>query len=109
MTARKPRRKRFAALEDFCLGYLHQDLAGVHGTVEAAMDAFVADASSRDLARLARDWRAFEAHYRQEPTAERLDALEQLGCSWRPAQWAEVEALFARLELTSGDTDSRFT
>lgn len=105
MTSPKRSRRRFAALEDFCLGYLHQDFVAVHGTPERAMDAFVAEAGTGDLARLARDWRAFDASQQSKPLAARVAALERLGCAWVPTHWVDVQALFARLDVGLDEPD----
>lgn len=104
---KKPRvhRHRFPALEAFFLGYLHQDLAVVHGSVDGAMDAFISEADTDDLHRLANEWRALESLLVERSVSERFEALRRLGCTWLPEAWVDVEAVFARLDVDAESAD----
>lgn len=89
----------FPALASFGRGYLHQDFLEEHGSPEAALEAFLADASPGEVRRLAREWQDFALRLRGRPPAvvRRLLAAE-LGTAWSPRSAARVVALFSRLD-----------
>ncbi len=89
----------FPALASFGRGYLHQDFLEEHGSPEAALEAFLADATPGEARRLAREWQDFALRLRGRPPAvvRRLLAAE-LGTAWSPRSGARVVALFSRLD-----------
>ena len=75
-------------------GYLHEDVFVEHGTPEAALRAFRADAAPADVRRLRREVKRFLAQTRALDF-DRVRALVfQLGCRWIPPS---REALIAVL------------
>jgi hypothetical protein len=97
----------FPALASFGRGYLHQDFLEEHGSPEAALEAFLADASPAEARRLAREWQDFAQRVRGRPPAvvRRLLATE-LGTAWSPRSAARVVALFSRLDRSGPEASA---
>lgn len=98
MSAPEDQPQQFPALEAFFLGYLHEDLAVVHGDAQSAMEAFVAEADMEDLILLAREWRALGMSTAGLTDDDRLAYLQRLGMAWEPSSWLDALALFDRVE-----------
>jgi hypothetical protein len=94
---------RYPALEAFVLGYLHQDVAVVHGDAASAMDAFIAEANPDDLVRVAAEWSAFRSAVEGRDGQRGLAAPPALGSGWLPGSWDEVVSVFDRLIGALGD------
>jgi hypothetical protein len=96
LTRRSP--SAFPELQRVFAGYLHEDVLVEHGSAEAALRAFRADASAAELRRFQKEVKRFLA---QTSTLE-FDTvrarLHQLGSSWVPRS---REALVAALTDTS--------
>jgi len=73
---------------------LHEDAILEHGTAAAAARAFRADASARERAAVAAEWRRFEHETRGWPIARvREQFTETLGAAWAPATRVALAAL----------------
>jgi hypothetical protein len=105
MTKRRPtqpwrglRGDVFPALRAFLRGYLHQDFAAVHGSVRAAAEAFLADASADERDQLVRELEALS----KIVTGHKVRALrgfigDELGSGWIPKSREEILELLEAL------------
>jgi hypothetical protein len=84
----------FRELQRVFAGYLHEDFLVEHGTPEAALGAFRADASPRELERFRRDAKRFLAHTSTLDFDEVQEFVRRLGSRWVPPS---REALIALL------------
>ena len=99
MSPRPLRRADFPGIDQLVSGYLNQDVHEIYGSVEAAVDAYLADARPRDLARLRAEWAAFCAQMADRPAADRLAQFgKHLGGGWTPKRFSHLRAVFERLE-----------
>jgi hypothetical protein len=94
--ARKGEKKAFdpadyPTLRDYLPGYLHQDFGAEYGTPEAAIKAFVEDASGDEIVQVREEWKALRADFAGRPIEEMQAALVALGCAWRPASEEELK------------------
>src|SRR5262245_23428860 len=94
-TARSLKADDFPALRDFLDGYLHEDFVQEHGTPEAAVRAFLADASADEKAQLRNDAQRFAAAIKEWPWADARLALRRLGGAWAPGSRAALETWLA--------------
>ena len=83
----------FPALRRVFGGYLHEDVLAEHGSAEAALRAFRADASPADLRRFRKDVTRFLAQTASFDLEELRAALYQLGCRWIPSSREALVAL----------------
>lgn len=94
-TLRSLKADDFPALRDFLDGYLHEDFVQEHGTPEAAVRAFIADASADEQNQLRNDAQRFAAAIHDWPWSDARLALRRLGGSWTPGSRAALEAWLA--------------
>ena len=90
----------YPALRAFLRGYLHQDFAAVHGSVRAAAEAFLADASADERDQLVRELESLA----EIVTGHKARALrgfigDEMGSGWMPRSREEVMEL---LEVIRG-------
>lgn len=89
---------RFPLLGSFFGGYLHEDFEETHGSPEAALEAFLADAQADDARAIGREWTRFAALIAGLPVAQVRTLLrEAFGCRWHVRRVADLRALFARV------------
>jgi len=83
----------------FLSGYLHEDLAVVHGSAAKAAWEYAGEAEIDELGELAGDWQVLAAAARALPL-ERVNALlrERFGSSWQAASLVEIDAVADTLE-----------
>jgi hypothetical protein len=84
-------------------GYLHEDVVAEHGTPEAALRAFRADAAPADLRRFRKEIARFLAQTASLDLDELRHLVHQLGCRWIPPS---REALITLLTNAAAPTDS---
>jgi hypothetical protein len=94
----------FPALRRVFGGYLHEDVLAEHGSADAALRAFRADASPADLRRFRRDVTRFLAQTATLDLEELRGVLHQLGCRWIPPS---RDALVALLKEAATENDPR--
>lgn len=94
----------FPALRRVFGGYLHEDVLAEHGSADAALRAFRADASPADLRRFRRDVTRFLAQTATLDLEELRGVLHRLGCRWIPPS---RDALVALLKEASNENDPR--
>jgi hypothetical protein len=83
-------------LESLCGGYLHEDLAVVHGSARNAVHAWLKDANPEAVSELSSEWRTFLNVTQGMDLQERTRALRELaGGAWDPgdAEFDDVSAL----------------
>ena len=90
----------FPALRRVFGGYLHEDVLAEHGSAEAALRAFRADASPAELRRFRKDITRFLAQTATLDLDELRRILYKLGCRWVPPSH---EALIALLTDVAHD------
>ena len=84
----------------FVAGYLHQDLAVVHGSAARAAYDYAAEAELDELEELAAEWEALRSLARHVPIERINDVLRQrFGSAWRAASREEIEAVAREFEL----------
>jgi hypothetical protein len=81
-------------------GYLHEDVLAEHGSAEAALRAFRADASPAELRRFRKDITRFLAQTASLDLDELRRVLYGLSCRWVPPS---REALIALLTDAAND------
>ena len=88
------RRDLYPALRAFLRGYLHQDFAAVHGSVRAAAEAFLADASADERDQLVRELETLvETVSKQKTRSIRGFMTDGLGSGWMPTSREEIMEL----------------
>ena len=88
----------FPALRAFLRGYLHQDFAAVHGSVRAAAEAFLADASAEERKRLIGELETLvETVGKQKTRSVRGLITDGLGSGWMPRSKEEILELLDAL------------
>jgi hypothetical protein len=98
MSRRILRRSDFPAIDALLAGYLNQDVHDIHGSVDAALETFLADARVRDREALAREWALFLTLTDGMSAAGRLALfVRSFGAGWTPKRFAHVAAIFDRL------------
>jgi hypothetical protein len=84
----------------FIAGYLHQDLAVVHGSAARAAYDCAAEAELDELEELAAEWEALRALSRRVPIERINDVLRQrFGSAWRATSRDEIDAVAREFEL----------
>jgi len=83
----------FRQLRRVFAGYLHEDFLVEHGTPEAALGAFRADASPRELERFRNEAKRFLAHTSTLDFGEVREFVRQLGSRWVPPSRESLIAL----------------
>jgi len=103
MTKRRSRaRLQVTALSDFVRGYLHEDVAKVHGSVRAAAAAFSADASPDERQALADELEALLTITSGQTVRElRRFVSKDLGVSWEPKSRHELTELIELLRAAT--------
>jgi hypothetical protein len=89
---------RFPTLKQVFSGYFHEDFHAVHAAPDAALRAFLDDASEHERARF---WKESARFLADTSTLEFSDVralLERLGCRWVPASRDALTALLTRPE-----------
>ena len=81
----KPRVSDFPELHRVFAGYLHEDFVHEYGTPEAALAAFLADASDAERRRFKKEARHFLEATASLEFAEVQVLIERLGSRWIPA------------------------
>jgi hypothetical protein len=82
------------ALVDFARGYLHEDYLEEYGSLAAAANAYVSEATPRDVARLRRDLELLIEASREWPIARlREFVATELGSAWRPVTRKDLTLL----------------
>ncbi len=94
--AAPPRAGDFPALREFFRGYLHEDFAAEHGSVEAALAAFLAAAPADARAAAAREARALLAR-ELPPATLREFLIDGLGAAWHPRDPRKAIGLLSQL------------
>jgi hypothetical protein len=84
----------FPELQRVFAGYLHEDVLVEHGSPEAALRAFHADAAPAELRRFRKEMKRFLALTSTLDFDKLRALLHQLGCRWIPPS---REALIALL------------
>jgi len=85
-------------LEALCSGYLHQDLAVVHGSALNAVQAWLKEASAEEVSDLSSEWRTFLNVTQGMELHDRARTLRELaGGAWEPASDAEFDDVSALL------------
>lgn len=83
----------------FLAGYLHEDLAVVHGSAARAAWEYAEEAEIDELGELAGDWQVLAGAARALPLARVNELLrERFGSSWQAASVAELDAVAETLE-----------
>ena len=100
MTSLSP--SAFPELRRVFEGYLHEDVLVEHGTPEAALRAFRADAAPADVLRFRSEVKRFLAQTRGLDFDSVRALVSQLGCRWIPPS---REALIALLTETADPHD----
>jgi len=84
---------QFAVLRAFFRGYLHEDVALVHGSAGAAAAAFARDANAGERHALVAEWSRFAAIVADLPLTGIRRAFSLLGAAWEPATAEDVRDL----------------
>jgi hypothetical protein len=93
-------RNAFPSLLNFLKGYLHEDYPDVHGSLPAAVEAFVADADPAERQQLARELESLTVRLSgRSPRALRRFVTGDLGSRWEPKSREELIEL---LDLVRG-------
>ncbi len=85
----------FPALAQFLAGYLHQDFPAIHGTPQAALIAFRAEATIKERRAFAVDAQRFLAATATLSWPAMKRALAALGGAWAPPSRLAVERLLS--------------
>ena len=83
----------YSALTKFFRGYLHQDVATIHGSPIHAAHAFRKDADERETAIVQAELERLLAETSGSSDSELSQIIERLGSAWRFHGRREVEAL----------------
>lgn len=83
----------FPELRRVFSGYLHEDLVAEHGTPQAALRAFHADADQAERRRFQKEAKRFLDRTRELEFGQVRDLLSQLGCRWTPPSREALVAL----------------
>ena len=90
--------EHYPALRAFARGYLHEDFAAEHGTAEAAVRAFGADASPDQVRDVVREWQRFSVLTSSWTISDVRETLSRdLGAAWQPADRRELQQAFEAL------------
>jgi len=99
-----PRASAFPELRRVFEGYLHEDYVEAHGTPEAALAAFLADANDAERRRFTREARRFLAATAPLAFSDVQSLIERLGSRWLPPS---RDALVAWLEDAASGSSGR--
>jgi hypothetical protein len=81
----------FPALRAFLRGYLHQDFKAVHGSMRAAAEAFLADASADERDQLVRELESLmEIVSTRKTRSLRGFIADDMGSGWMPKSREEI-------------------
>lgn len=81
----------FPALRAFLRGYLHQDFKAVHGSMRAAAEAFLADASADERDQLVRELESLmEIVSTRKTRSLRGFIADDMGSGWMPKSRQEI-------------------
>jgi hypothetical protein len=86
-------RSSYPELRRVFAGYLHEDFLVEAGTPEAALRAYLADASPTERRRFQREVSRFLAHIATLDFAAARDLFNDLGARWTPPSHAALVAL----------------
>jgi hypothetical protein len=84
---------QFAVLRAFFRGYLHRDVALVHGSAGAAAAEFVREANAGERDALVGEWSRFVALVADLPLIAVRQAFAVMGAAWEPATAEDVREL----------------
>ena len=96
-------RSSFRQLKRVFSGYLHQDYRLEHATPEAAVRAFLSEASDAEAARFRAEAQRFLAHTALLDFDEVRDLLARLGCGWSPVTRDALTALLSEARAIPDD------
>ena len=95
-------------LASLCGGYLHQDLAAVHGSALNAVQAWLDEASPDDVSELSSEWRTFLNVTQGMELQDRTRALRELaGGAWEPSRARPSSTTSRPCSWTRGGPKSR--
>jgi len=80
-----PVRSQFRELRRVFAGYLHEDFVVEHGTPDAALRAFLVDASVAERRRFSREVSRFLEETSALPMEDVRNLLARMGSRWAPA------------------------
>lgn len=83
----------YSALTNFFRGYLHQDVAAIHGSPIRAAHAFRRDADEREITIVHAELERLLDETSGSSDSELSQIIERLGSAWRFQNRREVEAL----------------
>lgn len=90
---------KFPALRAFMRSYLHQDFGEEYGSAGGAAKAFREDATTEEVAAVAKEWREFLVLVRGKALDQVNELLAgKLGSAWRVGSLAELDAMTEALE-----------
>ncbi len=107
------RRKRaladrsWTAVVGFFRGYLHQDAADEHGSIEDAFSAFWRDASDSERRSFAGEWRSLMARTHGRAWRRIQPSLSALGLAWMPDDGSGFSRLRKHVERIVAAEGSR--
>ena len=97
-TSRELRGDLFPALRAFLRGYLHQDFAAVHGSVRAAAEAFLADASAEERKQVIQELETLANTVGKQKTRSIPGFItDGMGSGWMPRSKEEIMELLDAL------------
>ena len=84
------RAPKYSALRDFLRGYLHEDFAEEHGTLDKAVRDFKQHSDWDEAALVAHQLHNFITENQGEPIEDVNKALSRLGCAYEFLNWDEL-------------------
>jgi hypothetical protein len=89
---------QWPSLARFFRGYLHQDAAADHRSLESAFDQFWQDASHDEQRAFGSEWRALAARMRGQPWHKVQPLIAALGAQWLPRRGSGFAALVRHVD-----------
>ncbi len=86
----------------FFRGYLHQDAAALHQSLEAAFDQFWDDTAAAERRMFAAEWQALAARTRGRPWRQVEPIVTALGAAWLPRAGSGFARLARHVERRLG-------
>lgn len=83
----------YSALTNFFRGYLHQDVAAIHGSPIRAAHAFRKDADERETSIVHTELERLLDETSRLPDADLFQIIQRLGSSWQFRNRRELEEL----------------
>ena len=88
---------QFPELKNWFNAYLHQDFDLVYGSPDAAMDAFMSEASAEDIKKLSRDITEILQHEFDEDKLQDIILHKLDCCYYYPSEWDSGDSLLHHL------------